>query len=166
MSETSGMKIKEKTVKDGFTWLPMDKRVDRFGYKLPPRKPELRTPLLWVIRKDQELFLVNLSGEKLDKVIAESGGFQTVDDDVFSVASANAYCYDNVGVGEAVKIDEYDDYYDLDYLIHVWIKVQSKKIGSIEILTPAKKGGIREAVLLWDNGDAGKNVYIKNLENS
>jgi len=164
MRDTSSMKIKEKTVKDGFTWLPMDKRVDRLGCKLPPRKPELRTPLLWATREENELFLVNLSGEKLDQVIAESGGFQTVDEDVFTVASKKAYRYNNVGVGEAVKIDEYDEYYDLDYLIQVGIKVQSKKLGSIEILTPAKKGGINEAVLLWDNGDAGKNVYIKNLE--
>ncbi len=57
------VKIKEKIVNDGFTWLPMDKRVDRFGHKLPPRKPELRTPLLWARRKDKELFLVNIGTE-------------------------------------------------------------------------------------------------------
>jgi len=160
---TSSMKIKEKVVKDGFTWLPMDKRVARFGYKLPPRKPELRTPLLWARRKDKELFLVNLSGEKLDKVTAKSGGFQTVDDDIVTVVSEKVYRYKNVDTGEAVKIDEHDEYYDLDYVFQVGIKVQSKKLGSIEILTPLAKGGISDAILLWDNGDVGKNVCIKKL---
>lgn len=85
-------------------------------------------------------------------------GGQTVDDDCITVSTENRYEYKNVKPNDAVKVEEFDGYYDLDYVLQVSLKVQSKKLGSIEILTPSKKGGIDEVVLLWDTMENGKDV--------
>jgi len=98
----------------------MDKRTDSFGLPLPPRKQELRKPLLWLDSKGldlgHELFLINSSDEILDSVSASSRGFHTFWDDVITVASE--FCeYKNIEPVGAVKIDEFDGYSDLDYVI-------------------------------------------------
>lgn len=144
----------------------MDKRVDRFGLPLPPRKPETRKPLLWLARDGNELFLVNSSGEIIDLIISNTGGFTTADDDdCLTVPRGNGYEYNNVLPGDAVKVDEYDGFYDLDYVLQITIMLQSTKLGSIEIIPPAEKGGVGETVLLWDTMESGKNVTIKNWKN-
>jgi len=150
-----------KVVEIAFEWIPMDRRVSRFGGATSPRKPETRRPLLWLRRDDHDLFLVNSSGEVLESVEASSGGFATVEDDVDTVASSQPYDYQNVQPGAAVKVDEYDDFYDLDYVIQVVVTVRSKGLGCLEIFAPSEKGGLVEAVLLWDTGESGKHVGIK-----
>jgi len=149
-----------KTIKDGFAWLPLDKRKSRFGGTMPPRKAETRNPVLWLARDGNELYLVNNAHETLEYVIADSGGFQTADDDVVTVASKEQYKYRDVNHSDAVKVEEYDGFYDLDYVLQVYLKVKSPSLGCIEVLSPSKKGGVGENVLLWDSGEAGKNVSI------
>ncbi len=39
-----------KRVNDEFNWIPMDKRIDKLGLPVPPRAPELRKPVFWLIR--------------------------------------------------------------------------------------------------------------------
>ena len=152
---------KHEIVENKFTWVPVDKRVSRFGGSLPPRKAESRTPLLWLARSGCDLFLVNESEEILDFVFAGTGGFQTVDEDVMTVASKDQYEYTNVKPNSAVKVDEYDGFYDLDYVLQVSLKIQSKSLGCVDVLSPAKKGGVGETALLWDSNEAGKGVYIE-----
>jgi hypothetical protein len=113
-----------------------------------------------LVRDGGELYLVNSSVETLDEVSAESGGFQTVDDDVVSITSNDGYTYKNVKPNFAVKIEEYDGYNDLDYILQVVVTIQSTNLGTIEILTLPAKGGVGETVILWDNGEAGENVSI------
>jgi len=152
---------KTQVVESEFAWVPVDKRVSRFGGSLPPRKAESRTPLLWLARSGCDLFLVNESEEILDFVFAGTGGFQTVDEDVMTIASNDQYEYKNVRPNSAVKVDEYDGFHDLDYVLQVSLKIQSKSLGCVDILSPAKKGGVEETVLLWDSNEAGKGVYIE-----
>ena len=149
-----------KVIKNEFTWIPLDKRVSRFGGLVPPRKSESRHPILWLVRERDELYLVNSSEEILDLVIANSGGFQTVDEDVMTIASNDKYEYTNVKPNSAVKVEEYDGFYDLDYVLQVSISIKSKKLGCIDILSPAKKGGVQETVLLWNTGENGKYTTI------
>ena len=153
-----------KIVENEFTWAPLNKRLSRFGGSPPPRNAETRTPLFWLARKGEELFFVNSSKDTLNFVIANSGGFQTVDDDVMSVGNNDKYDYKNVKPNQAVKVEEYDGLYDLDYILQVSIKVQSKSIGCIELITPAKKGGVGETVLLWNTNENGINVSINNCK--
>ena len=150
-----------KVIENKFKWISLDKRVSRYGGNMPPRKPEIRSSVLWLARDGNEVYLVNLSNEVLDLVVADCGGFITADDDVGTITSPDNYEYKNVKPNDAVKVEEYDGYYDLDYVLMVSLEVKSKTIGSIEVFTPAKKGGVYEMVLLWDNGDAGKNVRIR-----
>lgn len=150
-----------KIIRNGFTWIPSDKRISQFGGVVPPRKPEIRNPALWLARDGNALYLVNNSKETLEYVIARSGGFQTVDADVLTVASKEQYKYTNVNHGDAVKVEEYDGHYDLDYVLQVYLKVRTSGLGCIEIVSPAKKGGLRETVLLWDSHEADKDVSIK-----
>lgn len=158
--------VKEnKTVKNKFTWIPMDKRTSKFGGPVTPRKPEVRKPLLWLARVGNELFLVNSSGETLDYVIPSTGGFQTYydSDEVVTISRDGVYKYENVSDSDAVKVEEFDEVYDSDYILQVYITVQSPKLGKIEIATPSGKGGVGEAVLLWDTGESGKYVNITKL---
>jgi hypothetical protein len=48
-----------KTLAGAFNWIPMDKRMSKFGGPMSPRKPELRRPVLWLARTGNELYLVN-----------------------------------------------------------------------------------------------------------
>ena len=148
-----------KTIPNRETWIPIDKRGENF----PPRKPETRSPLLWIERIGNELFLVNATGEILESVYAGTGGFQTCDDDVVHVASKSSYLYKNVKPNHAVKINEFDGLYDLDYVLQEVLEIKSKTLGHIKILTPSKKGGIGETILLWDTGECGKNVVIDDI---
>ncbi len=150
-----------KVVSNEYTWIPLDKRVSLYGGSLSPRKAETRTPIFWLARDRDELYFVNASKDVLDFVIADGGGFETVDDEVVTVNNVDQYEYKNVKPNDAVKVEEYDGFYDLDYLLQVSIMVQSKNYGKLEIRSPAEKGGVDETVLLWDSGESGKNVYIK-----
>ncbi|WP_413699270.1 hypothetical protein ACLKMH_17470 [Psychromonas sp. KJ10-10] len=93
---------------------------------MTPREAELRNPLLWLVRKGKELYLINSSGETLDLVIAETGGCQTVDDDCSTVTTSNKFEYSNIKPNDAVKVEEFDGFYDLDYLLQVSMRIQSK----------------------------------------
>lgn len=70
---------------------------------------------------------------------------------------------ENVKPNDAVKVEEFDGFYDLDYVLQVSIQVRSKNLGNIEIFSPSKKGGIGETVLLWDTMEYGNHVSIKKL---
>lgn len=149
-----------KIIENKFIWVPFERRKSRFGGSIPPRQPENRHPVLWLARDGNEVYLVNSSEEILDFVVAESGGFQTVDEDVMSVASKDKYEYENIKPNTAVKVEEYDGFYDLDYVLQLSLRIQSKKLGCIEITSPAEKGGVEETVLLWNTNENGKYVSI------
>ncbi|PKH03103.1 hypothetical protein CXF72_07915 [Psychromonas sp. MB-3u-54] len=165
-NQQAPQKKHHKIIENSFKWIPLDKRKSKFGGPMTPRKAELRNPLLWFAPEGKELYLVNSSAETLDFVGAGTGGFQTVDDDCITVSTKNKYKYEytNVRPNDAVKVEEFDGYYDLDYVLQVSMRIQSKNLGCMEILTPPKKGGIGELVVLWDTMENGKNVSITNCE--
>lgn len=152
----------KKTISNGFTWLPLEKRKSKFGSPIPPRRAETRKPLLWLALDGNELYFVNSSDETIDLLQAGAYGYQTVDkEDVISLSNDNAYEYQNVLAGDAVKIDEYDGHFDLDYILQVVIKFKSKKLGRCEVITPAHRGGVVETIILWDTGEWG--CHHKNI---
>ena len=150
-----------KILEHQIEWKPPDQRISKFGGgSLPPRKPETRKPVLWLARSGDELYLVNSSEDILDFVLASSVGFQTLDNSVMTISDNQGYKYLNVKPNVAVKIEEYDGFYDLDYVLGIYIKVKSKFFGCMEISPSPEKGGLEETVLLWDNGECGKHVTI------
>lgn len=154
--------MREKIVMDWPEWVPIDKRLDYFGRPAyPPRKPETRKPLLWLARIGNEVFLVNATGEILYFVTAGASGFQTVDDSVLVATGSKGYNYREVKPGCAVKVEEYDGYYDLDMLLQMHISVASMNLGRLNIVTPITKGGMdSEGIILWDTGESGKHMNI------
>lgn len=141
-----------KKVSRKFKWVPMQDRVDKFGFPLPPRKPESKKPLLWIaVDKKNEwvesIFLVNETETTLENVVASTGGFQTLDDEILTLKGTDIE-YINIKAGSAVKVDEYDKLHDSDYVLSLNIKV---KIDGKWIKLPSisKKGGFKEEVLLW-----------------
>ncbi len=152
-------------LQNAFSWSPMvysSVISDRlYHWPNPPYKKETRIPIYWLARRGLELFLVNSSDETLDLVSVGTGGCATTDDSVVSITDEVGYIYHDVKPNEAVKIDEYDDFYDLDYLLQVSLRIESKKEGVLDILTWPEKGGIGETVLMWNNGDNGKVTITK-----
>ena len=149
-----------------FTWVPMDKRKDRFGLPLPPRKAEKRTPKYWLIRAHGHLYFINNTNDIIDFVSSSTGGFTSSDDDTLMINNGvdSGYHYKNVMPQEAIKIEEYDDFYDLDYVLWVEIVLKSEQEGTLQIQSPSEKGGIKkEAVLLWNTGEIGKFVSMQKI---
>ena len=156
------MKV-HKVISNAALWVPVSVRKCWFGDALQHQKGVMRSPLLWLYRDDNDLYLVNDSGETLTKVIADCAGFQTVDDDVLTTNSIEPYCYEAVLPNTAVKVEEYDGFYDLDYMLQVYLTIQSPALGHVEFVTPKAKGGISDTVLLWQMGETGKGVTLKYL---
>lgn len=123
--------------------------------ELPSRfiKPNAGKPLLWIHRVSGAAYLINASDETLTKVEASSGGCITADDDVITLQSDGVARYENVKPGEAVKVDEYDEYYDLDFSLQIGIMVESPRLGRRDFLTMVNKGGAKTQVLLREGED-------------
>ena len=164
-----------KRVQGKFEWVsPQEQRtMSRLSpMPLPPHPPEYRRPIYWLATTEvsqgegapyaTELYFVNWSGETLNSVIAGSGGFQTVDDDVLSFSNDQGYVYRNVAPNEVVKVEVFDNYYDLDQMFVIAIEIRSRTQGSLRMTTGPEKGGVSEQVLLWDNSEPGKRVTVSN----
>lgn len=147
--------MEQKRVQDKFSWVPLHQRTGRFGFPLSS-KEDTRSPLFWLsslpkkIESGREVFFVNDSDEVLDSVSASSGGFITEDDGALAVGDSGGYRYENVQPGEAVKVEEYDEFYDLDYVLQIYLQIDSGNLGTLEFTTFPCKGGIYEAVLMWN----------------
>lgn len=148
--------LKHKRVKDEFKWVPMHKRMSKFGGPMSPRKPDTRKPLLWLTRKLDELYLVNETGETLTRVQANTVGWITADDDVANVESNEVYEYKDVKPNEAVLVEEYDGYYDLDYVLMTGLAIESPSLGTLHLRSPGGKGGDQECVLLEKSDDVSQ----------
>ncbi|WP_024539796.1 hypothetical protein [Comamonas badia] len=147
-----------EVLQDQRQWVPPEQRTGRFG-PMPPRKPETRTPVFWLVRQGRGLYLVNASGERLDAVHASSIGFASFDEET-ATWQGGGISYRDVPSGAAVKVDEYDDFYDLDYVLGMHLRIRSRRYPTLRVACVGEKGGIDEQVLLWNNGDAGKGVQI------
>ena len=130
----------------------------------PPKKPELRTPLFWLVRVTDELYFVNLSSEVLSFVKTEKVGLDPMATDAITVTENNELIYKNVAPNDAVLIDLYNPYYDDDYLIQTEIELLSPSMGKISFRTSPEKGGVKDQVLMWDSLEASKYVSVTKQE--
>jgi len=98
----------------------------------------------------RELFFVNHSPETLTRVVNASAALLKTDEAIVGTSTMHL-SYADVQPGEAVKIDEFDDFYDLDELIIDHVTLDSPSQGRIGF-TVAAKGGCNSMVLLWEDG--------------
>ncbi|WP_382228690.1 hypothetical protein [Hydrogenophaga atypica] len=151
-----------KRLTSAFKWIAPEKRKSRFG-PMPPRKAGTRSPWLWLARLADELYLVNESEEVLERVSASPIGWLRIGhEEGVTPLNQPTPCIGYHGVPKcaAVKVAEYDDFYDLDFDLGVSLVIQSQRMGCVELQTPLSKGGVQETVLLWDNGDTGPGVHM------
>lgn len=152
-----------KVIHGGFDWVPLHELI-----KFPPRKPDYRNPIFRTVRqsaeKGSELFLVNHSGALVKTIKVFSTNFITVDDDTHSSIDEQGITYYDIPDASAVKIDQYDDYYDLDYVIGFVVEIESETLGKYRINCIGDKGGVKDMVILWDTGEANRNVSLQKID--
>lgn len=138
-----------------------------FGRKSPYEKLKSNKhgfPALWIDGGDEKIYLVNNSNKVIANVSSSSGGFTTSDDDVVvSTSSEGKYHYKKVEPDSSVLIEELDGYYDLDYVHQLFIKIEDKYIGHIEIATRPDKGRIPTQTIIWEDGSFSEKVSVTEL---
>lgn len=154
-----------KVIERGPVWAPPQDRSSRFGGPVYVHAPETRKPLLWLVPlagdKGRDLYLVNATGEALELVHGDPGGFMTVDDQVVTAQSKGGYTYRDVPAGAAVRIDEYDYILDSDWMVSISGEVHSARLGRLCFSAGPERGSLPETVLLWDSGEPGKDVTCR-----
>lgn len=93
----------------------------------------------------QALYFVNGSDEILDVVSSDNNP---------------SFLYKKVLPNESVKVEEYDGFYDLDYLLGFSLYIESKRYGKIKIKPPAKKGGLKKQPLLYADNSLPRYVSL------
>jgi hypothetical protein len=132
----------KKTLKNKFQWTPKHLGHERGSRPIPPLKIDSRIPKLWITHlppvekelktgKDlvTDIYFVNSSGIVLDSVIATTGGPARgyADDPEFLEAfhrSGEVIEYTNVANEEAVRIFEYKQIYDSDWMLSIGFEVK------------------------------------------
>lgn len=114
-------------------------------------------PLIWLDSLSQQnggyghdLYCVNQTGETLDYLHVFSCVSTLVDESYFS-QNTPVGSYENIKPDEAVKVAQFDGYYDLDHVLAVALQVSSPTLGQQFLVSKAVKGGISHDVLLWKN---------------
>ena len=91
----------------------------------PPNRRDGDVPPRYALaRSDDTLYFVNHSDETLEWVANGSVGAVTAGDET-AVTTAFEIQYDQVLPGEAVRIDQFDTFFDADMLIQTDISVKS-----------------------------------------
>lgn len=115
----------------------------RFGGYTPKSDPRVKFSLC---RVGDKLFFLNQTPQILDNVTNTSFGIVSTDDDGgIAPTSSLAMSYEMVLPGEAVLIDEFDAFFDLDSVIYMTIEVQVG--GDTQIFKVSAKGGANTKVL-------------------
>ena len=156
---------KAKVKHDGFDWVPPHELI-----KFPLRKPDDRKPIFRTVRKSaeegkgSELFLVNHSGTSVKIIKVFNTSFITVDDNTYFSTDDEGIIYYDIPDGSAVKIDHFDDYYDLDYVIGFVVELESEALGKYRFNCFGEKGGVKDMVILWETGETDRKINLQKLE--
>lgn len=157
--------METRIIQDYFVWIPEHERI-----ACPPRRRDPRKAMLWIDSTSEfsderrELNLVNNSEHPIELIHVFSEATTLVDDKRFTALNKQGLVYRNVEPGWGVKIDDFDDYYDLDHVIGFQILIESEKLGRFVIASSGVKGGHRRIeVLLWDTGETSRNFGLKHL---
>ena len=157
----------KKTLKNKFQWTPKHLGYEKGVRPIPPLKIDSRIPKLWItslppVEKElkagkelvMDIYFVNSSGIVLDEVIATTGGPARgyADDPEFLEAfhrSGEVIEYTNIANGEAVRIFEYEQIYDSDWMLSIGfeVKMNDKLVKLNSSFSKVTKGFEEEALL-------------------
>lgn len=128
--------------------------------EFPPR-PIIREVVFSLMNYKGGLYFVNESDDILKTVSSDSFGF-ILDS---AIEDNPKFIYTDVKPGEGVKVEEYDNYYDLDYVLGFKIYIELNDIERIIITPPAKKGGVIAQPLIYKDGTTPRYVRVERLSN-
>lgn len=131
----------------------------KWKYPVFPPRAVKKDVIFSLMQFKGALYFVNGSDEELSVVSSESFGFVLNS----SLENSPKFYYENVKPNESVKVEEYDDFYDLDYVLGFEIFIQSKNIGQMKITPPARKGGVKAQELIFSDMSIPKYVSIESI---
>lgn len=142
-----------------FNWIAPHLANDGVSPRFPPRKPELRRPLLWLVSSNNQAWLVNLCKHNLPVVTASRSGFGGGDESPCGYASSEDWVYHNVPPQHCVLVDEWDEVTASDFYLHCMLSVMVPEYGELSFRAgSSSKGHIDTQVLFWDSGEKGVRV--------
>ncbi len=109
---------------------------------------------------ETEMYFVNESSEVLKLVTSEPAGMITCDKHVVALGGEGR-TYEDVQPGEGVLVDIFHRVYDSDSIVVTSVVVLSEKYGLLDFETHPFKKSVPEMVLLWSNGEKGKEVKLR-----
>ncbi len=127
--------------------------------EFPPRPIE-REVLFSLMDYKGALYFVNGGDEVLNIVSSESFGF--IEDT--SLEKGPQYFYENVKPNESVKVEEYDNFYDLDFVLGFDVFIKSKNLGNMRIGPLLKKGGVKAQELIFKDLTLKRYVHMQKIE--
>ena len=81
------------------------------------------------------------------------------------VPSDPNYSYQNVALGDAVKIGDFNEPYDSSFMCYICLSIESKHLGHLECeASPTRRGRPLETVILWDTLEKDENIYHVNFK--
>ena len=116
---------------------------------------EQDSPLIWLTCLStpfgRELYCVNQTDHVIDSIEILRSCHACIDGEYFHKEVSEVY-YQQVQPNEAVKVEHYDEYYDLDVLLGLKLRVDSHIIGKRTFCAKNVVGGTkRDEVLMWKN---------------
>ena len=154
-----------------FKWVPLHIRSP-----FPPKPVDNRMAIFWLAREGDRdggaLWFVNESHEVLDYIKVRTDAIISVDEpqEGFATGIGKYHIFKQVLVGEAIQIEKFDGFYDLDYCFMISVEINAPKYPKTILQTEITKGGVHETVLLWNTVESGKTIGYKvkgcNLQHS
>ncbi len=132
----------------------------KWSYPDFPPRPIKRDVTFSLMSHKDGLYFVNGSDEILDIVSSESFGF--VSDS--ALETELKFYYEEVKPGESIKVEEHDDFYDLDFVLGFEIYIESKSLGKLKIKPPMGKGGVNEQELIFNDMTTKRYVSVERLD--
>lgn len=129
----------------------------KWQYPTFPPRPIKREVMFSLMNGVDGLYFVNESDETLRCVSSESFGIV----ENTPLEKNPKFYYEDVKPNEAIKVEEYDDFYDLDLLLGFDIYLESEKLGVMKIVPPMKKGGVIAQELLFVDMTKPKMVRVE-----
>lgn len=141
--------------------MKQDRTMDlKWTYPEFPPRPVKRDVILSLMNYKGALYLINQTNETLSTVSSESFGII-----LDSALEKNPeFFYKDVKPNESVKVEEYDGYYDLDYILGFDLYIESKSLGKVKITPPMKKGGVIAQELVYADMSLKRCVYLEKLD--
>lgn len=155
------MKLHHNRIPEYPAWIAPNLKKNNLGLPLPPRKPELRTPIYWLSSRGNELYFVNASHLVIEKLSSTATGWFTVDDEAMTTVESVQYEYFNVLPNEAVLIESFDEMLDSDFNFQLSLHLDTTQYGHIQMLMPISIENKLDIVLLWNNGDTHKHLGLQ-----